>query len=120
MILRIVVPALNIDSVIRLELEVLSVVVNNDSPGKLPPNFGEILLVDIVREISMLSIESITDRLCDVHSIEDVVCIVLQCCCENDHFVVFGHLLDEKLSVRANEELAGTVFFFIKVDQGFV
>jgi hypothetical protein len=56
LVLRIIVPALDVHTIIWLKLEIFSIVINNYSSGELSPYSRQVLLVHVVGKISVLSV----------------------------------------------------------------
>ena len=54
----------------------------------------------------MLSVESVLNVVSHVNLVNYLVSVLLQCCCENNYFVVLGHGLNEFNAARTHEEEA--------------
>ena len=81
-------PCKNFNSVGRLPLEVVSDVVHDDGPVKVSAKQRQILDIDSVFVLTMLPVKSVIDELVFLlNVVQNEVCIVLSCGCENYHFV---------------------------------
>lgn len=58
---HIIEPAPNEDSIVRLQLEVLSHIIDNECPREVPPNLAEVLNEDRPRTSGMLPVESVAN-----------------------------------------------------------
>lgn len=54
----------------------------------------------------VLSIQTVLDVVPDVDLVNDLICVLLQCCSEDHDLVVLGHGLDELDATRSHEEKA--------------
>lgn len=50
----------------------------------------------------MFSVEAMCNSVFLIDGIEYVVCILLDCSCEHDYFIVLAHFSEELLAVGAN------------------
>lgn len=67
----------------------------------------------------MLSVETEFDVLIYVDLVNDLICIVLQCGCEDNYFVILGHQLYKLYTPGPHEEEAILAVFDV-VDKRFI
>ena len=68
----------------------------------------------------MLAVETVLDVALWVQLIQNPVCVVLHCRCEDYHLVYLSHLLNELLCARPDEEVTALTAHLEVVDQCFV
>ena len=84
-------PTLNEDTIVWLELEVLSDIVNDNGTREVSTNSTKVLDKDRPVRKGMLTVHTVTDTLVLVDLIKDPVCIILHGCSEDNHFIYLTH-----------------------------
>ena len=93
---RVVVPTNNVNSIIRLEVKVLSDVVYDQSFSDITAQDIQIFYIDSALGLATVSVQSVLDQHpLAIYLIEDPVCILFQTCRENNNFEDLAHLLQE-------------------------
>ena len=110
-VFSVVVPALDQDPVLRLQLEVLGHVVNNDRPVKLPAQTAQVLEEEAPGRDRVLSVEPVLDYPLRVQVVQDPVGVVLDRRGEDHNLEAGLHLVEKVLKVRPGQVLPVAVVF---------
>ena len=88
LVIWVIVPTLNGNSILSLALEVVLNVVHDDRFLEVSAQTGEVLDIDSILESGVVSVESMRDESLLVQVINDPISVVLQSRSEHSHFVV--------------------------------
>ena len=67
----------------------------------------------------MLTIKPVLDVFADINLVNDLICILLEGCSEDDDFVVFGHSFNELNATWSHKEETIVLIFYI-VDKSLI
>lgn len=93
-------PADYVDSIVRLQVVILSDVVHNDGFRQVTAKPAQVLHVDALAELAAVAVEPVADTPQLVEVVQDPVGVLFKPRRENDQLVVLGHLAYESLRVR--------------------
>ena len=102
-----------------MENKVVRNVVNDDGFVHISAQQAEIFYQEWAILRSVLAVKSVLDVLSDINLVNDLVCILLESCCEDDDFVVFRHCLNECDATWPHKEETIVLVFNI-VDQSLI
>ena len=94
-VIHVIIPCRYEYSIVRLEDEVVTDVVYDESLGHVTAKQRQILDEEGSILRSVLTVESVLDVIVNVYLVYDLVCVVLQSCCEDDYLVELSHQLYE-------------------------
>ena len=61
----------------------------------------------------MLTVKSIPDIFAYINLVDDLVCIFLESCCEDNDFVIFSHCFDKLNAARSHKEETIILVFYV-------
>jgi len=96
LVMGVMVPTLDRDPVLRLALEVLLNVIYDDGLPQIPSQPGQVLLVDSILVMSLVSVQAVRDEAVLIQMVQDPVSILLQASGEHHQLKVLAHLTQER------------------------
>ena len=105
LIIRVVVPGLDINSVVGLQNEILGHVIHDDHGPEVAPDLTEVLDKFVVVDRQVLPVKPVLDQTSGVDVVDDEVGVVLARRGEDDELVVPRELLDELVAVGPDLEV---------------
>ncbi len=104
MVTHIVIPSGDEDSIVGLQDEVVRNVVDDDRPVDVTTKQAQVFDQERPVLTRVLAVQAILDVVSDVDLIDDLVCVLLQGCSEDDNLVVLRHRFDELHAARSHKE----------------
>lgn len=104
-------PGENLNTIPRLPFKIVANVVNDDCLAEVPSDFAQVLDINAVIKLAVVSIQPMRDVILAllgsglINVIEDEVGVVLDSSCEDDDFVKLGHILQKLDTARSQFEL---------------
>jgi len=108
---HIIKPTFNEDSIVWLQLEVLSHIVHNYGPGEIPAYPTEVFDKNWAVRDRMLPVQPGCYVFILVHLVQHPVRIILHGSCEDHNLVELTHLLKEDVDARPHKKVAFISYF---------
>ena len=81
-------PSKNLNTIFWLSFKVVPYIINNDCFSQVSAQHTKVFYVNAVLVLTVLPIEAMVDEfIVFLYVVQNEVCIVLSCSCENHHFV---------------------------------
>ena len=103
-VIHVVVPGANKDSIVRLNDEVVTDVINDYRFVQLAAKQRQILNKERSILGSVLAVETILNAPTHVNLVNNLICVLLQRCSKNYDFIVFCHRFDKLHAARSHQE----------------